>query len=74
MALDICIQNMAGMAMGQVVALRVSADAVAIHRCRIDVYQDTLYAFSDRQLYRDCYITGMMNFTCGEAAVVFQYY
>ena len=55
---DICIQNTAGPAKDQAVALRVGADMSVINRCRIDAYQDTLYAHSQRQFYRDSYVTG----------------
>ncbi|KAL0353599.1 UNVERIFIED_CONTAM: Pectinesterase 2.1 [Sesamum angustifolium] len=56
----------------QAVALRVGADKSVINRCRIDAYQDTLYAHSLRQFYRDSYITGTVDFIFGNAAVVFQ--
>ncbi|KAG5597797.1 hypothetical protein H5410_039029 [Solanum commersonii] len=55
---DLCIQNTAGPEKGQAVALRVGADMSVINRCRIDAYQDTLYAHSQRQFYRDSYVTG----------------
>ncbi|CAN7132562.1 hypothetical protein HID58_029632 [Brassica napus] len=73
MAQDICIENTAGPTKEQAVALRVSADKAVIYRCRIDAYQDTLYAHIERQFYRECYITGTVDFICGQATAVFQH-
>ncbi|CAA0384293.1 unnamed protein product [Arabidopsis thaliana] len=42
MAQDLCILNTAGPEKRQAVALRISADATVVYRCRINAYQDTL--------------------------------
>ncbi|XP_023634906.1 probable pectinesterase 56 isoform X1 [Capsella rubella] len=72
-AQDLCIQNTAGPQKGPAVALRISAERVVVYRCKIDAFQDSLYAYSGRQFYRECHITGTVDFICGHATAVFQY-
>eukprot|EP00253_Pinus_taeda_P019196 PITA_19196 len=71
-AVDMGFQNTAGPLKGQAVALMVASDQSALYRCGIEGYQDTLYAHSQRQFYRECDIYGSVDFIFGNAAAVFQ--
>lgn len=71
-ARDMTFVNSAGAAKHQAVAFRSGSDLSVIYRCAFDAYQDTLYAHSNRQFYRDCDVTGTIDFIFGNSAVVFQ--
>ncbi len=72
-ASNLTIENTAG-AVGQALALHVSADRVTIKHCKILGNQDTLYLATEqsRQYYQDCYIEGTTDFIFGEATAVFE--
>ncbi|KAG5626046.1 hypothetical protein H5410_011264 [Solanum commersonii] len=71
-ARDITFRNTAGPKNFQGVALRVDSDQSAFFRCSMEGYQDTLYAHSLRQFYRECNIYGTIDFIFGNGAAVLQ--
>lgn len=72
MARNLRIENTAGAASGQAVALMSESDHSVLYRCSLQGYQDTLYARRNNQFYRECHISGTVDFIFGDAAAVFQ--
>ncbi|MBA0802288.1 hypothetical protein Gohar_012599 [Gossypium harknessii] len=65
-------QNTAGPEKHQAVALRIQSDKSAFFNCRIDAYQDTLYNQANHQLFRNCVISGTIDFIFGDSPTVIQ--
>ena len=66
------VQNTAGPSGHQAVAVRVSADQVIFYRCIFEGWQSTLHAHTFRHFYRECTISGTVDFIFGNAAAAFQ--
>lgn len=71
-ARDMTFQNTAGPDKHQAVAFRSDSDLSALYRCAFRGYQDTLYAHANRQFYRECTITGTVDFMFGDGIAMFQ--
>eukprot|EP01018_Ginkgo_biloba_P025922 Gb_36012 [translate_table: standard] len=70
-ARDIAFENAAGPESHQAVALRADCDLCAFQNCAFLGHQDTLYAHTLRQFYKDCRIEGTVDFIFGNSASVF---
>ncbi|VVA21117.1 PREDICTED: pectinesterase [Prunus dulcis] len=64
--------NTAGPEGRPAVALRTVGDQIAFFNCRISGYQDTLYMQAGRQFFRNCVISGHVDYIFGDARAFIQ--
>ncbi|CAJ2631847.1 unnamed protein product [Trifolium pratense] len=65
-------ENTAGPNGHQAVAFRNQGDLSAIVGCHFIGYQDTLYVQTNRQFYRNCFISGTIDFIFGTSSTLIQ--
>lgn len=70
---NLTFANTAG-PVGQAVAMFVSGDRAIFLDCRFKGFQDTLYTYGRRskQLYKNCYIEGTVDFIFGSSTAYFE--
>lgn len=71
-ARGIGFENSSGPKGHQAVAIRVSGDMSIFYQCNFDGYQSTLFAHVHRQYYRECSVSGTIDFIFGDASAIFQ--
>ncbi|CAJ2662104.1 unnamed protein product [Trifolium pratense] len=71
-AKEISFRNTAGPTNGQAVALKSDSDFSVFYRCEISGYQDSLCANTNLQFYKECIMSGTVDFIFGYATAVFQ--
>ncbi|CAL5422093.1 unnamed protein product [Camellia sinensis] len=69
---SLTIENSAPINSGQAVALNNNANHSAFYKCIFMGYQDTLLANTNSQFYKNCDISGTVDFIFGFASAVFQ--
>ncbi|XP_078148863.1 putative pectinesterase/pectinesterase inhibitor 58 [Carex rostrata] len=65
-------RNTAGPEKGQAVAFRINGEYGAFFRCSFDSFQDTLWVQNGTQFFRECNISGTVDFIMGDSMAVFQ--
>ncbi|CAK8572663.1 unnamed protein product [Lathyrus sativus] len=71
-AKSMAFENTAGPEGHQAVAFRNQGDMSAVFDCAMHGFQDTLYVQTNRQFYRNCEISGTIDFIFGASPTIIQ--
>lgn len=71
-AKDLTVENTAGPEGEQALAVRLSGDRAVMYNVRMDGYQDTLCADVHRQYFRNCIISGTIDYIFGSGLALYQ--
>jgi pectinesterase len=71
LAKNVTFENSAG-PVGQALAINIYGDRAIFLNCRFLGWQDTVMTNRNRQYFRDCYISGHVDFIFGAATVFFE--
>ncbi|XP_047960601.1 pectinesterase-like [Salvia hispanica] len=71
-AKDLTVENTAGPEGLQALAVRLSGDRAVLYNVRMDGYQDTLCADVHRQYFRNCIISGTIDYIFGSGLALYQ--
>jgi pectinesterase len=72
-AVNLTFANSTPQGVAQAVALKTTGDKLAFRNCRFIGFQDTLYVTAGRDYFKDCFITGTVDFIFGNATAVFDH-
>ncbi len=68
---NVTFENSTALGGSQAVALLVTGSRVQFRNCRFISYQDTLYVHSGTQYFKNCYISGSVDFIFGASTAIF---
>jgi pectinesterase len=72
-AVNLTFENSTPLGGSQAVAMKTSGDEIAFQNCSFVSFQDTLYTTGGRDYFKNCTVTGSVDFIFGNATAVFDH-
>jgi pectinesterase len=72
-AVNLTFENSTPLGGSQAVALKTTGDEIAFDHCTFTSFQDTLYVTGGRDFFKDCHVSGSVDFIFGNATAVFDH-